>query len=164
MNDNLLDRGDPTLCHSQSGSPNEPLAHLIRTAGRSYGHSLTHLLSEYGVPLGHWAFLKVLWDREGLTQKELSDVVGFTEPTTFAAVKALIEKGYIIKRHNPGNKRKYYVYLTPEGSALRTILLPLEEEIDRTAAHGISPQNIEIMRKTLIQMIENLAQKDIEPS
>ena len=97
------------LCHWLDAVPNDRLAHLIRDAGRSLGHRLTPLLAEHDIPFGHWAFLRVLWDQDGLTQKELSDAIGVTEPTTFAAVKALIDKGYITRRHNTGNKRKFCI-------------------------------------------------------
>ena len=157
MNDTLAHNQDPILRHWQDAVPNDRLAHLIRDAGRSLGHRLTPLLGEHGIPFGHWAFLRVLWERDGLTQKELSDAVGVTEPTTFAAVKALIDLGYITRRHNPGNKRKFYVYLTPEGAALRDVLVPLAEEVNRIAVQNISPEQIVIMRETLLKMIENLA-------
>jgi len=148
---------DAILRHWQDAVPNDRLAHLIRDAGRSLGHRLTPLLAEHDIPFGHWAFLRVLWDRDGLTQKELSDAVGVTEPTTFAAVKALMDRGYITRRHNPGNKRKFYVYLTPEGAALRDVLVPLAEEVNRISVEGIPPENITLMRETLLQIIENLA-------
>lgn len=148
---------DAILRHWQDAVPNDRLAHLIRDAGRSLGHRLTPLLAEHDIPFGHWAFLRILWDRDGLTQKELSDAVGVTEPTTFAAVKALMDRGYITRRHNPGNKRKFYVYLTPEGASLRDVLVPLAEEVNRIAVEGIPPENITLMRETLLQIIENLA-------
>ena len=77
-----------------------------------------------------------------------------TEPTTFAAVKALIDKGYITRRHNTGNKRKFYVYLTSEGAALRDILVPLAEKVNRVAVADIPPENINLTRETLLKMIE----------
>ncbi len=145
------------LQHWRDAVPDDRLAHLIRDAGRSLGQSLTPLLAAHDIPFGHWSFLRVLWDRDGLTQKELSDAAGVTEPTTFAAVKALMEKGYVTRRHNPGNKRKFYVYLTPEGIALRDVLVPLAEEVNRVAVRGIPPENVRIMRETLLAIIENLA-------
>ena len=151
---------DPILRHWQDAVPDDRLAHLIRDAGRSLGHCLTPLLAEHDIPFGHWAFLRVLWDRDGLTQKELSDAVGVTEPTTFSAVKAMIDKGYITRRHNYGNKRKFYVYLTPEGAALRDALVPLAEEVNCIAVQNIPPENIALMRDTLLKMIENLALKE----
>src|SRR5213078_1193640 len=53
-------------------------------------------LAGHGVPFGHWTFLRVLWERDGLTQRELSDEAGVMEPTTFAALRAMEELGYIV--------------------------------------------------------------------
>ena len=154
-----LPAGDSWLIlqHWRDAVPNDRLAHLIRDAGRSLGQGLTPFLAAHDIPFGHWSFLRVLWDRDGLTQRELSDAAGVTEPTTFAAVKALMAKGYVTRRHNPGNNRKFYVYLTSEGAALRDVLVPLAEEVNRVAVKGIPPENIRIMRETLLAIIENLA-------
>ena len=50
--------------------------------------ALQRRLAEHGVSFGHWTFLRILWERDGLTQRELSDEAGVMEPTTFAALKA----------------------------------------------------------------------------
>lgn len=155
-------RDDPRaiLRHWHDAVPNDRLAHLIRDAGRSLGQCLTQRLADRSLSFGQWAFMRVLWSRDGLTQRELSDEVGVTEPTTFAAVKALEEAGYITRRHNPGNRRKMYVYLTETGRALRDELVPLAEEVNEIAVRGIPPENIAVMRETLLKMIENLAADD----
>lgn len=153
--DNLL-----ILRHWLDAVPDDRLAHLIRDAGRSLGQSLTARLAERDIPFGHWAFLRVLWDRDGLTQRELSDAAGVTEPTTFAAVKALEKKGLITREHHADNKRKMYVSLTPAGAALRDELVPLAEEVNRIAVDGVPPEHLAILRDTLLKMIENLAQDD----
>lgn len=155
-------RDDPRtiLSHWHDAVPNDRLAHLIRDAGRSLGQRLSQRLAQHSIPFGHWAFMRVLWNRDGLTQRELSDAVGVTEPTTFAAVKALAASGYITRRHNPGNRRKMYVYLTDEGRALRDRLVPLAEEVNEIAIRGIPPDHIAILRETLLKMIENLAADD----
>ncbi|MEX2454265.1 MAG: MarR family transcriptional regulator [Rhodospirillaceae bacterium] len=149
--------------HWHDAVPNDRLAHLIRDAGRNLGQCLTQRLADRSISFGHWAFMRVLWSRDGLTQRELSDEVGVTEPTTFAAVKALEERGYITRRHHPGNRRKMHVYLTREGRALRDQLVPLAEEVNRIAVRGIPPEHIAILRETLLKMIENLTNDDFVP-
>ena len=78
------------LQHWRDAVPNDRLAHLIRDAGRSLGQGLTPLLAAHDIPFGHWSFLRVLWDRDGLTQKELSDAAGVTDvlknPLTVSAL------------------------------------------------------------------------------
>jgi len=102
--------------------------------------------------------IRVMVADQKLTEaKAKGDAAGVTEPTTFAAVKALIEKGYITRRHNPGNRRKFYVYLTPAGAALRDMLVPLAEEVNRIAVDGIPPEHLSTLRETLLKMIANLA-------
>ncbi len=151
-NDALL-----VLRHWQDGVPDDRLAHLIRDAGRSLGQSLSSRLAAHNVPFGHWVFLRVLWERDGLTQRELSDAAGVTEPTTFAAVKVLEARGLITRRHEPGNRRKLYVYLTDVGRALRDELVPLAEEVNRIAIEGVNPVYLDVVRKVLLSMIRNLA-------
>ena len=56
--------------------------------------SLHVRLTAHGVSFGHWTFLRILWTADGLTQKELSDLAGVMEPTTFSAIKAMEDMGY----------------------------------------------------------------------
>lgn len=44
---------------------------------------------------GHWTLLRILWIKDGLTQKELSDLAWVMEPTIFSAVKAMEGMGLI---------------------------------------------------------------------
>lgn len=148
------------LRHWLDAVPDDRLAHLIRDAGRILAQSLSARLAEHDIPFGHWAFLRVLWNGDGLTQKELSDAIGVKEPTTFAAVKALEARGFITRRHEPGNRRKLYVYLTAEGAALRNELEPLAVEVNRIAVEGISEEHLAIARNTTLAIIRNLAEDD----
>tara|TARA_R110000787_G_scaffold143269_4_gene256898 strand:- start:196 stop:717 length:522 start_codon:yes stop_codon:yes gene_type:complete len=157
------DRKRLILRHWGADVPEDRLAHLVRDTGRLLGRSLAVRLARHGIPYGHWTFLRVLWKQDGLTQRELSDAVHVSEPTTFAAVKALEARGFITRRHEPGNKRKLHVYITPEGAALQDVLVPLAEEVNRIAIEGIDPNNLKIMRDTLLALIENLAKDELEP-
>ena len=76
------------LHHWREAVPDDRFAHLVKDATRSFQRSLQMRLADHDVPFGHWTFLRVLWEHDGLTQKQLSDEVGVMEPTTFAAVKA----------------------------------------------------------------------------
>ena len=46
-------------------------------------------LSVHSVSYGHWSFLRILWESEGLTQRQLSGQAGVMEPTTFSALNAM---------------------------------------------------------------------------
>ena len=82
-------------------------------------------------PIGHWVFLRALWEGDGLTQRQLSREAGVMEPTTFAALKAMEARGYVVRRQLADNRRNVHVFLTPRGRALEAVLVPLALECNR---------------------------------
>jgi MarR family transcriptional regulator, organic hydroperoxide resistance regulator len=147
--------------HWREAVPNDRLAHLIRDASRAFHRALQVRLAQHGVPFGHWTFLRILWESDGLTQKELSERAGVMEPTTFSAMKAMEALGYIIRKQLPTNKKNVYVYLSSEGRALKKKLVPLAEETNNVSIAGIAADEIRITRKVLLAMIENLAADEL---
>lgn len=114
-------------------------------------------LAEHGVSFGHWTFLRILWTQDGLTQRQLSDLAGVMEPTTFSAVKAMESMGFIERRQLAGNRKNMHVFLLPAGRALEKLLVPLAEEVNRISVDGIPERSISTVRKSLLTMMENLA-------
>jgi len=144
------------LRHWREAVPNDRMAHLIRDTERAFRRALQIRLAPHNVPFGHWSFLRILWERDGLTQRELSDRAGVMEPTTFAAMKAMEALGYIRRQQLPTNKKNVYVYLTPEGHALKDLLVPMAEETNRISSTDVPAQDMAIARKVLLAMIGNL--------
>jgi DNA-binding MarR family transcriptional regulator len=147
--------------HWREAVPNDRLAHLVRDAARAFQKALQVRLASHGVSFGHWTFLRILWETDGLTQKELSERAGVMEPTTFAAMKAMESQGYIERKQLPTNRKNMYVHLTEEGRALKEKLVPLAEETNHVSVNGISPAEVRTTRRVLLAMIENLAQDEL---
>ena len=145
------------LRHWQEAVPNDRLAHLVRDTARAYTRALQARLAQHQVSFGHWAFLRILWHSDGLTQRELSVQAGVMEPTTFSAMKAMEALGYIERRQAPENKKNMYVYLTPKGRALQKKLVPLAEQTNQVSTQGLSAQEVQATRGVLLKLLENLA-------
>ena len=148
------------LRHWQEAVPNDRLAHLVKDATRALVRALQMRLGEHGVSFGHWTFLRILWESDGLTQRELSEQAGVMEPTTFSAVKAMERLGYVVRRRRPGDRKKVYVFLTREGRGLRRKLVPLAEEVNQIAVRDVRSREIARARKLLLSIIENLARDE----
>lgn len=147
--------------HWREAVPNDRMAHLIRDTERAFRRALQLRLALHAVPFGHWSFLRILWEADGLTQKELSERAGVMEPTTFTAMKAMEALGYISRRQLPTNKKNMYVYLTDQGRALKEKLVPMAEDTNRVSVKGVSLQQVKTARKVLLAMIENLARDEL---
>lgn len=148
------------LHHWREAVPNDRLAHLIRDTERAFKKALQTRLAEHDVPFGHWTFLRILWEKDGLTQKELSERAGVMEPTTFAAMKTMEANGYIERRQLQTNRKNIYVYLTLAGRALKKKLVPLAEDTNRISVVGLSMGDLATARRVMLTMIENLAEDD----
>ena len=145
------------LRHWREAVPEDRLAHLIRDVARAQMRALQIRLAEHGVSFGHWTFLRILWLKDGLTQRELSDLAGVMEPTTFAAVKAMEGMGLIERRQLAGNRKNMHVFLTRAGRGLQKKLVPLAEEVNRISVTGSSLHQVQATRQFLLKVLENLA-------
>jgi DNA-binding MarR family transcriptional regulator len=148
------------LLHWRESVPNDRLAHLVRDVARAQMRALQSRLSGHGVSFGHWTFLRILWIKDGITQKELSDLAGVMEPTTFSAVKAMETMGLIERRHLSDNQKNMHVFLTVAGRSFEKKLVPLAEEVNQISVEEISEASIAHLRWTLLTMIENLAKAE----
>lgn len=150
------------LRHWREAVPNDRLAHLVKDATRGLLRALQIRLSKYGVAFGHWAFLRILWEADGLTQRALSEEAGLMEPTTSSALATMEKLGYIRRERRPDNRKNVHVFLTPKGKALRRKLVPLAIEVNDVAVRGAGAADVAATRRTLLVMVENLARDETQ--
>ena len=151
------------LRHWHEAVPNDRMAHLVKDATRAFLRSLQARLAAHDVQLGHWTFLRILWERDGLTKRELSAEAGVMEPTTVVALRAMELLGYITLVQRPENRKNVYVFLTSKGKRLRKVLVPLAEEVNALAMEGLSESEIAATRRALLVMIDNLTREAPAP-
>ena len=132
------------------------VGYLLRDTYRAFTKILQARISAHGVTIGQWYFLRVLWDQDGWTQRELSLRVGMMEPTTVTALNGMEKRGYVKRVRNTEDKRKVNIYLTEKGQALRNVLLPHAIDVNIRAVAGVSLDDVEAVRRTLHAMKRNL--------
>lgn len=150
--------GEVTSGAAQIDSPRSEraLSTLVRDLHRSYTRALQRRISNHGVSMGQWFFLRVLWERDGLTQRELSQRVGMMEPTTVTAVSSMERRGFVQRVRNPHDRRKVNIFLTDRGRALRDVLLPCAAELEETALRGVDPADAQRTIAVLLKVMENI--------
>lgn len=148
----------PTEPNEDESGFDGSIGYVLRDTYRSFTRVLQSKIAPHGVSIGQWYFLRVLWDKDGLTQRELSQRVGMMEPTTVTALNGMERRGYVKRVRNVEDRRKINIYLTDKGRALKTRLLPFVPEINRLATRGIPDSDIEHVRKLLAAMKKNLDQ------
>jgi DNA-binding MarR family transcriptional regulator len=136
------------------------VGYQIRIAHRMLQRYRQALVGPHGVSAGMWFFLRVLWDEDGLTQRELSDRVGTMEPTTLVALRAMDRAGLIRRVRNGKDRRKVNIYLTAKGRALERRLLPLAHRVVDKAVDGFSKTEVRSLLRMLARIQDNLAEME----
>src|SRR6202022_4664386 len=148
------------LRHWREAVPNDRFAHLVKDATRALVRALQMRLAAHAVSFGHWTFLRILWEGDGLTQRELSEQAGVMEPTTFSALKAMERLSLVTRRRVGDDRKKVYVFLTPKGRLLKSRLVPLAEEVNAIAMHGVKATDVGVTRAVLLALSESLARDE----
>jgi len=127
-------------------SPKLPLedsvGYQVRLTHRLIQRALQARISRHGVTLGMWYFLRVLWEEDGITQRELSNRIGTMEPTTLSAMVAMEREGIVRRVRNTGDRRKVNIYLTERGRELEALLLPSGIAVVADAVRGLSGRQV----------------------
>ena len=129
---------------------------LVRDANRAFQRLLEKRIAPYGVSRGQWYFLRVLWDEDGLSQRELSARVGMMEPTTVIALRSMEKAGLIRRARSAEDRRVTQVRLTRKAKRLRNRLLQLAREITEQGAEGIGRNELIAFSRTISRMTANL--------
>lgn len=112
-------------------------------------------LKEYGLGYSDYNFLMYLSFNEGCSQKEMSRNMAVDEALTVRVVKKLQEQGYIIRKKNPKNNRRYEIYLSEAGKELLPKLKNCLTSWWNQVTEGMSEQE----QEDLIQGMEALAEQ-----
>jgi DNA-binding MarR family transcriptional regulator len=134
----------------------ERLAHLIKEAFRCTSGRLQQRLKTHGILYGHWTLLRVLWQTDGLTQRQLSQQAGVKEPSTHAALLAMEQLGYVERLRLPGNHKQVRIFVTSKGKSLRNTIVAEAQGVNALATQGVGADDLAVTRRTLLAVIRNL--------
>jgi DNA-binding MarR family transcriptional regulator len=136
--------------------PLESAGYLVRDAHRAFQRLLEKRIAPHGIARGQWYFLRVLWNKDGLSQRELSARVGMMEPTTVIALRSMEKSGLVRRVRSKDDRRRTHVWLTPKSKRIRSGLLALARQINAEAEAGVKPDEIASFRRTIARMTDNL--------
>ena len=80
----------------------ESVGFLLSDTARHIKRLLYQRLASHGVRNGAWFVLRALWEREGLTQRELADRLGMTAPSMLQMLRAMEADGLVRFEKDPG--------------------------------------------------------------
>ena len=129
---------------------------VVREVWRLYARCLQPRIAREGVTIGMWFVLRMLWDEDGMTQRELGDRVGINGPTMVAALNSMERAGLVKRVHNQVDRRKINVFLTKCGRDLQSKLWPMAADVLDLSVAGLSRSQIKSLNEMLAKIRLNL--------
>ena len=140
-----------------NANPNNSAGLLIRDTMMHLQVLVRAKIKDDDLSTAQYFLLRILWETEGLSQRELSDRVCTTEPTTQSAILRMEKQGLVKRSRNEEDKRAYRVYLTKKGRNLRQKLVPSMNEINKIINKDIKGPDRRLFMQLIRKMRQNLS-------
>ncbi len=135
----------------------ESIALLMRIGLFGMRTAFKRALAKHGVAWSSWYYLRVLWEGDGISQRELTERVGTMQPNTVSALRHLKRSGLVRVEQSAVERRRTHVWLTPKGRRLMTRVLPDILGVERQVAlGGFSERDEADLRRLLGKICENV--------
>jgi DNA-binding MarR family transcriptional regulator len=102
-----------------------------------------------------WGVLRVLWEDEGLSQRQIGDRLFKDKPNITRMLDVLESKKLICRQ--PTDRRSYAIFLTDEGKKLQEELLPTVLAMQAKALRTLTTSELATLQDLLNRIYENLS-------
>ena len=134
--------------------------YLLHDATRQIRKHFDRRATRFELTRAQWRALKATGRHEGLSQTELADYLDM-EPIPVGRVIDRLEKtGYIERRADPGDRRRWRLHLTPKAHAIVDEMEVIASGLRDDALRGIPREDLDTLMRVLTQLKENLAAFD----
>lgn len=115
-----------------------------------------HLLSKIGLHKGQPPILGMLWEKDGLTQKEIAEKLRLKPSTVTAVLKRMEKAGLLTREPDPKDMRVSRVYLTKKGRDLKKDVERIMKTLEEECFAGFTLEEKVLLRRFFIQIRDNL--------
>jgi len=129
---------------------------LIRDTRLSLTKHIQNRTAALGIPLRAWFPLRVLYSREGVTQRELGLILGYGDAHAGVIVRAMARRKLIERRPNADDRRRIDLYLTVGGKKMARETLRLMRAINADIVAGLTASEARSLHGLLLRVHDNL--------
>ena len=139
----------------------KPQTDVFRSLGnavRTLRARVDRSLQRFGLRLGQYQVLLLLWDEDELTPREIAGRLGVEMPTVTRTVQRMVRDGLVSRCAHPDDARSVRICLSDRGRALRPTLAEIIQEETEHSLRGFVAQE----RTTFARMLDRMAENNRE--
>lgn len=131
----------------------ESLGYLVNRLARLMAQQLADELRPARIGIGQWAVLVFLWERDGMTQAELSRLVAVEPPTIVRTIDRMVRDRLVTRERDPRDARISRIQLTDRGRHLREELVPKAVAVNSANLQRLTPQEGRTLQRLLAKLL-----------
>ena len=124
---------------------------------------LDRSLHDAGLRLGQYQLLRLLWDRDGLTPRELAEGLDVEMPTVTRTVQRLLRDGFVRREAHPDDARSVRIYLTARGRDSRERVSRILASETEHALEGFDPSERQLLTELMERIAHNVRHEESSP-
>lgn len=130
---------------------------ILRTADKSLELALDSEIKERcKLTGGQWKVIIVLAIREGISQKDLADLISVESPTLVPIIDKMEKNGFLIRKSKPKDRRSNSIFLTKKSLELVETIVDTLLDFRSMITKGLSKHEIDSTRMVLLKMTQNI--------
>jgi DNA-binding MarR family transcriptional regulator len=134
------------------------LPYLINRVGAALVTDFTtHALDAEDLTIAMWRVLAALSNDGAQRQVDISTMTSIEVSTLSRLIARLVRKGLVTRERSPNDSREVTVTLSPQGRTLVKRLVPIARELEDKAVDAMPAKELEMMKRHLRKMYENLS-------
>ena len=114
-------------------------------------------LARHQLSIAMWRVLAVLADDDGQRQIDVAASTSIDVSTLSRVVTRMAKMGLVSRTRSATSNREVTVRLTPKGAAILARIIPHAIELERRAISGVPAEDLNVIRRSLRRMYQNLA-------
>ncbi len=142
-------------------SLDDSLGFLIADSGRFVRRSLYARIARHGIRGGAWFMLRVLWQRDDVTQRELAQSLGLMEPSVQEMLRAMERDGLVTRQRDKHDRRKMRIRLTERARGLEHELMGIARDVNSLMLSDLGAAE-ETLLKLLLRKVRATLAADAE--
>ena len=130
--------------------------YLVNYMARLFADRLRKRIAPLGIVPGQFPALLALWEKDGLTQKELLAQVAIEQATLANTLTRMERDGLIVRKEHPADARARKIHLTAKARKIRDQAYTAAMETNAEALAGLTENELDeflnLMRKTISEL------------
>jgi len=122
---------------------------LLRYCESKVWQRLQPLLDDAHLSAEHWRIMALLYEQPGLGAGAIAKGAVLPSASVTRHVDKLVERGLVVRRIDPADKRRVVLALSPRGQEIAERLLTEERAVEDTIAAGLGAERFKVLARDL---------------